>query len=72
MGKIQGYTCDFCGVGVKSLMDLEPLHLSMDATAVHQEYDYQVCSWCASTFKNTTTKDLFLEHLRMNFVNAEK
>lgn len=72
MAKIEGYTCDFCGVGVVSLVDLEPLRLEMDAATIHQSYEYQVCSWCASTFKNMTTKDLFLEHLRAKFVDAEE
>lgn len=71
MAKIEYYTCDFCGAKVNDLTDLEPLKLYMDATTIHQEYEYQVCPWCFSTFSNTSTKDLFLEHLRVNFTEVK-
>ena len=29
MAKIENYTCDFCGVGVQSLVDLQALDIEM-------------------------------------------
>ena len=72
MAKIENYTCDFCGVGVQSLVDLEQPEMMMRSESVKQSQTYSVCGWCASTFKETTTKDLFLEHLRTKFVTAEE
>lgn len=72
MAKIENYTCDFCGVGVKNLVDLQALDMEMRSETVKQSYTYSVCAWCALTFSATTTKDLFLEHLRTKFVSVDE
>ena len=72
MAKIENYTCDFCGVGVQSLVDLQALDMEMRSETVKQSYTYSVCGWCASVFSKTTTKDLFLEHLRTKFVIVDE
>lgn len=71
MARIDYYTCDFCGTKVENMVDLEPLTLQMDSETVHQTYKYYVCPWCAATFTQTTSKDLFLEHIRVNFVDEQ-
>jgi hypothetical protein len=72
MAKIEHYHCDFCGVKVDSLTELEPLDIQMDSATVHQEYTYQVCPWCAGTFTNLSTKELFFTHIKTNFVLDEE
>ena len=72
MAKIEHYTCDFCGVKVQQLTELTPLELKMQSTAVYQEHTYQVCPWCATTFTEATTKDLFLAHLREIYDKASR
>lgn len=72
MARIEYYNCDFCGVKVESLTELEPLEIQMDAATVHQKYNYQVCPWCAATFTKISTKELFFTHIKTNFVVTEE